>query len=300
MGLFSRKNTEDEQLQGKSNENLGKMTSEKATSIIKELSGGQAKYKKKLIDNLVCITNASGGAGASTVTANVAYTAVKLGITTLVIDLNILYPIQQTLFAVKPELDMPDLSGYLLGKNTLGEAIQQTKTASLMFSNNRGMMDYINCDSDQAIGNFQTALQSLRGLFDLILIDCPMRIDSMLCNYAFYNADAIYIVWDEGISSIANTERIRRNMAQTGIEAYTKMKVVLNKRTDIHYNDYPFQKLNLDLVQYLPFDQGIIQSSLYSEIFCEKGASRSKNAGYFCGGIEALTEKILVAGGYVE
>lgn len=281
-------------------DNIQSITSSKASQIIKNLSGGEVKYSKKLADNVVVISNASGGTGASTITANVAYTAYKKGLRVLVIDLNLLLPSQHMYFGVKQELERPDLVGYLLGKNSLGDGIIQSNYASLLFANNRGLMDYINCESDQSIDNFKKAIEGLRSLFDLILIDCPMKVENTICNYAFYLADQIYLVWDEGISSIANTEKIRRNMASTGIDAYTKMKVILNKRTDVQYSEYPFNKLNIELVQYLPFEPDIIQSSLSSEIFCDKGASKSKNSGFFCGGIERLTDKILEMGGYFK
>lgn len=279
---------------------INTITSAKASSIIKNLSGGEAKYRKKLADNLIVITSASGGAGASTITANVAYTASKMGLKVLVIDLNLLLPNQHMYFGIKQDIEKPDLVGYLLGKNTLGEAIQITPIASVLFANNRGIMDYINCESDQAIENFKSAMHGLRGLYDIILIDTPMKVENSICNFAFYLSDQIYMVWDEGIGSIANTEKIRRNMASTGIDAYTKLKVILNKRTNIHYSEYPFNKLNIELIQYLPFEPDVILSSLSSEIFCNKGASKSKNAGFFCGGIERLTGIILEAGGYVK
>lgn len=299
MGIFSiGKKKVDELTESK---DLNTLTSEKASSLLKELSGGKVKHTKKLIDNLVVISSAAGGAGASTIVANVAFEAAnQYGMRVLVIDLNILLPTQHMYFGIKQEITKPDLVGYLLGKNSIGEAIMQGKNASVMLANNKGLMDYINCESDQAIQNFEKAIEGLRSLYDLIIIDCPMKVENTLCNYAFYHSDQIYLVWDEGISSIANTEKIRRNMAASGIDAYTKTKIILNKRTSIHYSDYPFKKLNLELVQTLPFESDVILSSLSSEIFCDKGASKSKNAAYFCGGIQTLTRKILENGGMAE
>lgn len=301
MGLFSsKKKNEDDESEQKEITNIQNITSSKAKSIIKSLSGGEVKYSKRVVDNVIVVTNASGGAGASTIVSNIAFIAHKQGLRVLVIDLDLLLPSQHLYFGIKPEIEKPDLVGYLLGKNSVGDAIEQTSCASVMYANNRGLMDLINCESDQAVENFKHLIADMQNLFDLVLIDCPMRIDNTICNFAFYLADRIYIVWDEGISSISNTEKIRRNMASTGIDAYTKMKVILNKRTDIHYSEYPFKKLNIELMQVLPFEQDIILSSLSSQIFCDKGASRSKNSSYFCGGIEALTDKILEAGGFIK
>lgn len=282
-------------------DSFSKITSEKAGEIIRRLAGNTSKYHKKLIDNLVVITSASGGAGASTIAANVAFMAQKRGINTIVIDMNILMPIQQLYFRIEQKMEKPDLVGYLLGANTLGEAIDQgTASVSVMYANNRSLMDYIACENDAAIRNFQSLIETLRSLYDLIIIDCPMKVENTLCNTAMYMADKIYMVWDEGIGSISNTEKIRRNMAYSGINTQNKLFVILNKRTSIQYSKYPFQKLEIQLIGYLPFEQAVIESSLRSNIFCDKGESNSKNARYFVGGIKLLTDKIIEIGGFVD
>ena len=51
-------------------ENNGEIASDilkdKASTILKQLSGGDAKYVRKLVDNVVTFTGASGGVGVST------------------------------------------------------------------------------------------------------------------------------------------------------------------------------------------------------------------------------------------
>lgn len=296
--LFSKKNikADDENRQS-----VYKITSEKANEILKTLSGGEVKYTKKLVDNLVVMSGASGGTGVSTVLSNIAYTAASKGLRVLVVDLNIMYPVHHIYFGDgKQELEKSDLVSFLNGRSKLGESIETNGRVSCLYANNRTLMDSINCESNSAVTNFQEAMNKARQLFDLVLVDCPLKIEHTLCNTAFYMADSIYLVWDEGISSIANTERIRRNMAISGIDAYTKIRVILNKRTSLHYNDYPFKKLNVELVQILPFETGIIDSSLKSEVFCDKGASKDVNASIFYNGISSLTDSILRNGGYIK
>lgn len=294
MAIFSKKSSEDKQ------ESFGKMSSDKAKEILKTLSGGEVKYTKKVVDNVIAVTNASGGTGASTILANAAFLAATKNLRVLVIDLNIMYPTQHIYFGDdKTDLEKADLVSYLIGKNTLGESIQNKGQVALMYAHNRSLMDCINCETDIAVSNLSSAIQKLRQLFDVIFIDVPLKIENTLCNTAFYMSDAVYLVWDEGISSISNTEKIRRNMALSGIDVYTKMRVVLNKRTNIHYNNYPFQKLNIELVQILPFEPDVIYSSLRSEVFCDKGASSSKNADIFYSSMVELTDKILENGGYI-
>ena len=291
--LFSGEKT------GQTDENINKLASQTASDIIKQLSGAEMEKTKKVIDNLIVVTNSSGGAGASTVVSNVAWMADKKGFKVLVIDLNIMYPIQHSYFGVRQVLEKPDLVSYLLGRNELGRSLETIGNISLLYANNRNLADSINCKEDAAVTNLEIALDKARQLYDLVIVDAPMEVDDILSNTAFYLADSIYLVWDEGISSIANTERIRRNMAVSGIDAYSKMRVVLNKRTNIHYSNFPFDRLNIELVQVLPFDTAIIEGSLRSIIFCDKGASSSTNANDFYTGIESLTDKILEYGGYV-
>ena len=88
-------------------------------------------------------------------------------------------------------------------------------------------------------------------------------------------------------------------MSLSGIDAYTKVRAVLNKRTNIRYTNYPFQKLNIELIEIVPFTTDVIESSLRAEIFCDKGMSSSKNSEEFVRRIDSLTNKILRIGGYV-
>lgn len=282
-------------------ENFSQSAQIKAVDIIKELSGSATEQTKKIPDNVIVFTSTSG-AGASTLAANVAYAAStdpKLKLRVVLIDLNIMFPAQNIYFETKQELDLPDLVTYLLGKSTLGDSIVNKGNISLMFADNKEIMDSINCESDIAIDNFTDMINKLRSLYDLVIIDCPMKIDHTLCNTAFYLCDQIYLVWDEGLSSIANAEKIRRNMAVTGIDSYTKMHIILNKRTNVKYTDFPFKKLNVNLAGILPFDPAIIDSSLKSQIFIEKGASKSENANVFASKIYELTNTIVRNGGLV-
>lgn len=282
-------------------ENLSKVTSDKAVDIIKKLSGVDNNAKGTLVDNYVVMTNVNGGTGVSTITSNVAYIAACQGLKVLVIDLNILRPTQHTFLGIKQSVtEKADLVSYILGRNNLGDSIDSSHIYSVMYANNRNIADVINCNADASIATFNDMINKLRRLYDLILVDCPMDIENTLCNNILYNCDAMYVVWDEGLASIANTDRMRRNMSYCGIDSYTKMRVILNKRTHIHYNMYPFKKLNMELIQILPFDTSIIENSLKAQIFCEKASSNSKNAAVFENSIRELTDKMLKIGGMVK
>mgnify|MGYP001152578922 CR=1 FL=1 len=299
MGFFSKKIREIENDNETEQVNLAKATSDRAVDVIKELSGKGNSSGSKLVDNVVVFTNASGGTGASTLASNVAFLATQKGIKVLLIDLNIMCPIQHTYLNIKQEIDKPDLVSFLLGKNQLSDSIDTSNTVNLLFANNRTLSDEINCNNRVAIENFSNLISKVRQYYDLVVIDCPMRVDCMLQNVMLYLCDSIYIVWDESINSIVNTEKLRRNMALSGIDSFTKMRVVLNKRTSLHFSDYPLKKLNLELVEILPFSIDVIDNSLRGRIFCDKAATSAKNAVEFARKADSLTDKILKIGGYI-
>lgn len=300
MHLLGKKIRELEEGNGEEVKSFTEAVSDTTANVLKGLSGKGTNKKRKLIDNIILFTNASGGTGASTIASNVAYTAYQNKIKTVLIDLNIMCPVQHAYLGIKQAMEKADLVSFLLGKNSLSDSIDTSKAVNLIYSNNRTLSDEINCNDKVAIENFKTMLSKLRQFYDLVIIDCPMRIDSMLQNTALYMADTIYMVWDEGISSIINTEKLRRNMALSGIDSFVKMKVILNKRTSVHFTDYPITKLNLELLEILPFDTDIIDNSLKGKVFCENGSSASRNAIIFAEKIQELTAKILENGGYVE
>lgn len=301
MGFFDRKIKQLEQEESSATStNLMQATSDKAVDVIKQLSGKSNNIGKKIIDNVIVFSNTAGGAGASTIANNFAYKAVEKGLSVLMIDLNIMCPVQHTYLGIDQTLEKDDLVSFLIGGISLNQCIDTSQKVHLLFANNRTLTDEINCETKASIDNLNMMIGTLRNYYDVVVVDCPMRIDSLLYNTMLYNADAMYIVWDEGIGSIINTEKIRRNMALSGIDSYTKMRIILNKRTSVHFSDYSLKKLNLELVGVLPFSIDIIDNSLRGRIFCDKGVASGKNGAEFARKMEVISNKILKIGGYVE
>lgn len=301
MGLFEKKikQLESESI-GDEKRNIAKAASDTAVDLIKELSGKNYESGKKLIDNVILFTNTAGGSGASTVASNFAYHATREGLSVIIVDLNILCPVQHTYLGIDQQLEKSDLVSYLNGTSVLNESIESGQSVNVIFANNRTLNDAINCTTKSAIENFNQMIYHLRNYYDVVVIDCPMRVDDMLCNTALYICDSMYAVWDEGIGSIINTEKLRRNMALSGIDCYTKMRIILNKRTSVHFSDYSLKKLNLELVGVLPFSVDIIDNSLRGRIFCDKGVATGKNGAEFAKKMDVISAKIIKTAGYVK
>lgn len=281
--------------------NINKIVNETTNKLIHDFSGSSfGTSRTKVADNVLAFIGGAGGTGTSTVVANVAYMMAKKGLTVLVIDLNIMYPIQHCYFGIKQEIDRKDLVTFLMGKNPIGESIITKDNFSIMYPNNRYMMDLINCDNKQSSQTLGDAINSVRSLFDVILIDCPRMIEFDVVNCALYNCDTIYSVWDENVACISNIDRFRKNLQLSGIETSNKLQIIFNKKTNIYYTKYVFENLGLNVISTLPFDTAVIESGLRGEIFCDKGASISKNAAIFASSMESLTDAILKRGGYTN
>lgn len=283
---------------GVEQKSAAELVRETTDSIIKTLAGnGEDTKRRRVIDNLVAFVGAAGGVGTSTLVANVAVALKKRGMQVLVIDTHIQYPTMHSFFGIKQEIEKKDLVSFLLGKNVIGESIENCNGISVMYANNRTLVDAATCDVAKCSDNMFQAIASVRELFDVILFDCGNDLGNDLVNVTLFQADSVYLVWNESLTCISNTDRMRRNMSMTGIEFSHKVRVVLNKRTNIHYSKRPIQELGLELVAVLPFDTSVIESGLRANIFLQHGESLSKNAAAFASGILGLAEKVLEVGG---
>lgn len=290
--------TKEVYTEAKSEKNINKIIEQKTNKLIETFSGKDLKISTKIVDNTIAFIGAAGGTGTSTLVANVAYTMTKKGLRVLVVDMNLMYPIQQALLGVKQDVHKKDLVSFVLGNNQLGDSIDNKGNLAVLCSNNRYIMDHINCDTEAASKNLIDAVKRVKHLFDMIIFDCPRQIEFDLVNSVLYNCNLIYTVWDENIECISNIDRMRKNMLACGIESYAKIKAIFNKKTSIFYTNSVFKELEIDVVETLPFDIAVIESGLKGEVFCEKGASMSQNAAEFTRKIQSLTDSILKIGGY--
>lgn len=283
------------------NSNINTIVSNVTDEIIKSFSGIGNTRKVRVMNNVIAFVGAAGGVGTSTIVANTAYTVAKKGLSVLVIDANIMYPIQHTFFGVKQELKKNDFVSFLMGANSIGDSIEiVNKNLSIMFSNNRYLTDYINCDSATCAENLTDTISRIKHLFDLIIIDCPLQLEHHVTNSILYTCDTIYSVWDEGLTCVSNIDRIRKNMQICGIESKYKMRVIFNKKTSVHYTKYIFDQLKIDVIGTLPFDIAVIESNLAGQVFVDKGSSMSKTANSFTYMLGEIANKILEIGGYKE
>lgn len=285
-------------LSGSAKDKFEESATEKAVDTVKSIRGNkEVDTRSKVVDNYILFTG-HGGTGASTLVANIANEMANRGLDVIVVDLDIVYPTQHMYVGVSEPVDA-DLVSALTGESTLGDSIYSKKKYHTLFASNATIVESIKCSGTDAVDNYCEMITKLRTLYDVVLVDAPLKIDDKLVNTALYGCDNIYFVWDEGVSSIVTAERAKSNLALSGIST-SKIKAILNKRTNIRYNNTPFDRTGIELVEVLPFSEDVIISGLAGEIFCDRAESASKKAVEFERGIKRLTSKILKIGGYVD
>lgn len=290
-----------EELRGRQVVNLSENFNSTVKNLGRELSGTDFndKRNKMILDHIFCFTGLAGGVGTSTLVANTAFTLKKMGYSVLVIDTNIMYPIQHSFFKIKQEISTKDFFSFLYGECSLGECIKYPMGNDLgvILANNRGLIELVDAETKESANAFLECLERVGSLFDFVLIDTGNNLNSELVNTALYKSDRIIAVMDENIECLSNYNRLTGAMGACGID-YTRIKTVMNKRTSIQYTRSIFKDFGIDLIEVLPFDLAIVQSGLKGEIFCQKGESMSRTAAAYAKGIKSLAQALVqISGG---
>lgn len=293
MSLWDKVQHKVDDLADKKSSNIGEIVDESVKKTFNIL-GGTEQSSKRLPDNIISFIGAAGGCGVSTLVANTAVTLRDKGYSVLVIDANVTYPSQYNYLGYKLESkNVHDLVSFMNGRCNIGESIRNDKEISLLFANNRTIMDLISIDKMDKVESFSKALDVIRDFFDVVLIDVPNTLMLDLAHTCLYVSDSIYLVWDEALDCIPNTEILKKNMLMCGISYESKIRLVLNKRTSVQYPKVAIDKLGLDLVSVVPFEVSVIDTGLAAQVYVKKGASMSKNATEFVSCIDKICDRIL-------
>lgn len=257
------------------------------------------KLDAMIPDNVIVVTGATGGTGASTIINSVAYTLSKNNIRVCVVDLNIMNPIQHIYFGYKKENMQYDLIDYLSGSCQLGYAMNVGACADLITPINRSLSDYVRVDSEEYAKKVSELLEKLKRLYNIVIVDVPLRLESMICNEVIYKSNDKYLVLDESLSSYSALIMLDRSMRMCGINPKL-FHCIINKKTSINIPKSLVSKFDIDLCTVLPYIGGIVQSGFNGEIFIKDGVTSSKNVKAFCNGIDNLCAYILEHAGITK
>lgn len=207
----------------------------------------------------IVITSGKGGVGKTTITANLGLSLASLGLRVLVVDIDVGLNNLDVVLGVENKV-LYDISDVLAGRCRLKQALIQDNNRSNLYILPSG-----NLNSSSISGqNIKLLLESVVGLFDYILIDCPAGID-----VGFHRAvscvDEALIVTTSNMTSIRDADKVISILNSYKLNS---VKIILNRvRGDLIMNDKlisPFDVqdiLKTELIGVLPEEDVVFLSN---------------------------------------
>lgn len=280
-------------------QSLRELIDENLGTICKAISKGDVGSTNKITDNLWCFGSFAGGTGVSTIVSEVAKLLSVKGLNVLIIDLNVNYPVQWLTTKLEYSRKSKDLYDLVLGTADLRDTILNGNRISLLGCKDRLIGELNNLETVVVGSNFDKILDSLKLLYDVVLVDCPFgSFSSMLVNTALYKCDKCYMVWSDSYSNINNYNKVIDLLKLFGISV-GKMRYIYNKRGSMYINEGIFKDLGIaNFISILPYDKSVVECSLEGKYYVEDGSGSSANASYFYKGLQELVNVILIDVGY--
>jgi len=187
---------------------------------------------------VICIANQKGGVGKTTTAVNLAACLAEAGKTTLLVDMD-------------PQGNATSGLGVKAGKNTVYEALLGECTLESAVEKTRQSRLFL-CPGDIRLAGaelelaglerreyrLRAALESMRGPYDFLLIDCPPSLGLLTVN-ALTAAQSVLIPIQceyyalEGVTALLNTvQRVRRGL-NPGLEIEGVLLTMLDGRTNL-------------------------------------------------------------------
>lgn len=179
---------------------------------------------------VITLTSAQSGEGKSTTATNLAISFAKAGFRTLLIDADTRNSVMSGTFKSKERYD--GLTSYLSGNAELSDVICDTTVDNLMVIP-AGQVPP-NPTSLIQNDNFKSMIETVRGLYDYVIIDTPplgLVIDAAILAH---HSDASLLVTKAGADKRRTITKLKEQLEQSGS---VFLGVILNKY-DIHLDKY--------------------------------------------------------------
>lgn len=266
-----------------------------------------------ILDNVIGIMSVNGGAGASTIVANVGHILSKYNLihkkndsltdmVVCIVDFNVFNPMQYQLLSAKvPDKGVGLQEIFISGtKNISPNLIRLSNTLSLVTASpNDDIYEYF----DVTTTGVNELIVYLKEHFDVVLIDIPNQIASPLCYETIKCCSKTFLVWDENISIYQSTKRLLKFFKDIKIRnKFTH--IIFNKKTRTsmaieHIEDLA-KKVGLKLLTIIPYSQDIVNDNLNGTLYVEQGVIRKdikKGLMKICSEIIQIKLSNIVSGG---
>ena len=210
------------------------------------------------MSKVIVIASGKGGSGTTTFTVNLGIVLANTGAKVLICDMNIGLRNDDIYLGTENRV-LFDMGDYVEGICSLEKAIIPTDANDDLY--------LLSCPQGKGIPGFNEEAVSrmfaeLKGSFDYILVDCPVRADRFQ-DCVYVQADSALLVTVSDFVCIRNTDAVSRKMESRGLR---NRYFVINMVREETFGQEPTlewinQTMELPLTGILPYDEEIHRSN---------------------------------------
>lgn len=171
----------------------------------------QMPARRERATRVIAVTSGKGGVGKTNFTVNLGIAFAQRGLQVLVLDTDIGLANVDVILGLSPEYD---LSHVIAGQRDVFEIIYEGPAGLKLIAGGTGFQDIVNLNELQ-LARFLSALESLDGTVDIILLDTGAGISKNVLNFVLA-ADEIVIVTTPEPTALT--------------DAYAIIKVIVRRR----------------------------------------------------------------------
>lgn len=232
----------------------------------KDLVGSELQ-ESKLIYSVVGFVPACDMVDNALVISNLGYLLAQKGLNTCVVDLKVFNPNLHHYLDVKPNKRSNGLIKVMKSdKVDFRDEIQSTKYERLYLlapSPHDLIEEYLDFDFE----NLERVIDTLKGMFDIILLDIPNNPPLEFCLGAMKYSHIGFFTATERIEASSNMVRMLDFAASVGISTAKFTSVILMNMQDINYDYKGLKEFGLNIVAVLPLVKAAYAYSLEGKLY---------------------------------
>lgn len=232
----------------------------------KDLIGAELQ-ESKLIYSVVGFMPASDFVDNALLISNLGYLISQKGLNTCILDLKVFYPNLYQHLGIAPNKKANGLIKLLKSdKVDFREEVQQTKYERLYLlspSPHDLIEEYFDFDFEQ----LERVIATLKGMFDIVLIDIPNIPALEFCLGAMKYCHIGFFTASERIEASSNMLKLLDFATSVGISTAKFMSIIFMNLQDIQYDYKALRELGFNIAAVLPLVKAATSSALDGKLY---------------------------------
>lgn len=224
---------------------------------------GGASHRSPTPPRVFTITSGKGGVGKTAVTANIALALARMGKKVLIIDADLGLANIDVVFGLTPRYN---LNHFFKGERHLDEIMVEGPHGIHILPAGSGIQQFTHLDSSQQM-RFMEELDTLHGLFDVVLIDTEAGISENVTYFSVAAQDILMVTTPDptaitdayALMKLLSTRFHQKNFClivnsvtnmEEGLDVYQKLTTVANR----------YLSISIDYMGCIPYDKRLSES----------------------------------------